>query len=386
MYFIRKVLLSQLLFIVSGYIACGPFLSTFSENRLQLDLRPRKTSLAYSTCIRKKWTPRAAEISLLSLIWAFASPQTSYAATTISPEDAYPASTSSSRLSNPAWHKAEVNAPSDDFWYPPFLIGEWSADFKFDEAVFADESKTKMPLETLIKERKVPGVEKYSVLMIPNMGDDAKDVSLRFVQLDSHPREDHPHNIREMVKGFSGGEAVIDAAPYSFQKAPDWFHSPANHWNIKFHDKNGQAAVELLTQKRNIATFAGSVETLECIRQTLHLPSRQAPLVSDYALNWQFSVPASLRDEFITVDDLRKADEVVGRLNVFVYVQPGTDIYKKLGGQPVGVYKYIVNMQRKNTLADRGVQTTVFPFVWRDAGPIELDDYFRGRFEKSTTI
>ena len=52
------------------------------------------------------------------------------------------------------------------------------------------------------------------------------------------------------------------------------------------------------------------------------------------------------------MDDLRKADEVVGRLNIFVYLQPSNDLYKRLGGQPVGVYKYVVNMKRKDTQAE----------------------------------
>jgi hypothetical protein len=295
-----------------------------------------------------------------------------------------PASTSSSRLSNPAWHKAEINLPSDDFWYPPFMIGDWFADFSFDEAVFADEIKTEVPLETFLRQGNVPGLEKYSVLFIPKMGEDAKGVPLRFVQIDSHPREDHPHNIRHMVESFSGGESIVDTAPYGFQKAPDWFHSPANKWKIVLHERmasspynqKGVITVDLLTQKRDIATFAGSVETFEGFRQTLHLPDKAAPLTTDYALNWQFSIPAALRDEFITVDNLRKADELVGRLNVFVYLQPSNDLYKKIGGQPAGVYKYVVEMHRKNTQADRGVRATTFPFVWRDAGPLELDKYF----------
>ena len=166
------------------------------------------------------------------------------------------------------------------------MIGEWSADFIFDEAVFADETTTKVPLETLVRQGNIPGLEKYSVIFVPNIGENIKDVSLRFVQVDSHPREDHPHNIRNMVESFSGGEAIVEKAPYSFQKAPDWFHSPANKWRISLHEQKAplsknhgrEIIADLVTQKREISTLAGSVETLECIRQTLHSPDRVCSL------------------------------------------------------------------------------------------------------------
>ena len=292
-----------------------------------------------------------------------------------------PASVSSTLLSNQAWRRAEFNSPSDDFWYPPFLIGDWSANFKFEEAAFIDENVVNMPLEKVLKQGEVPGIEKYSVLITPFIGEDVNDVPLRFVQVDSHPREDHPYNMRQMIEKFSGGDGHVEDARYSFQKATDLFHIPANHWNIKFHtntdtkgtSKSYHAALE--TKNRDITTFAGSVETVEFIRQTL-ISGDERPKKTDYTLNWQFSVPASLRDEFVTVDDLRKADTVVGRLNIFVYVQPSNDLYLKLKGQPVGVYKYVVNMKRIETEADRGADETVFPFVWRAAGPVELD-YFK---------
>lgn len=290
------------------------------------------------------------------------------------------ASTSSASLTNPAWHKAEFNKPSDDFWYPPFIIGDWNADFKFEEAVFSD----KVPIDDMAKVgMEIPGLSKYSILPVPNVGEDASNVKLRFVQLDSHPREDHSYNLRHLMEKFSSKPSVkVDSAPYNYQKAPDWFHSPANRREIVFHEEgssgleNKPMKAELYTQKRDINTFAGSVETVEFVRQTLEVPG-QAPKVSDYALDWQFSVPASLRDEFITVDDLRKSDTILGRLHVFVYVSPSSDLYSSLSGQPVGVYKYQVNMNRVDASSkDRGTKSSVYPFVWRDVGPVELRDYF----------
>ena len=185
------------------------------------------------------------------------------------------------------------------------------------------------------------------------------------------------------MEKFSGKPTIkVDSAPYNYQKAPDWFHSPANEREIVFHEE-GRSSEEdksmrakLNTQKREINTFAGSVETVEFVRQKLEIPG-QPPKVSDYALNWQFSVPASLRDEFITVDDLRKSDNILGRLHVFVYASPTNDLFNSLSGQPAGVYKYQFNMNRIDANSkDRGTKSTVYPFVWRDAGPVELQDYF----------
>jgi hypothetical protein len=273
------------------------------------------------------------------------------------------------------------------------MIGEWNADFKFEEAVFSD----KVPLDKLIKEGQVPGLARYSVLAVPNVGEDVDDVKLRFVQVDSHPREDHSFNTRQLLESFSQAGSSsnsegssqsnprvhVDAAPYSYQKAPDWFHSPANTREVIFHEEgegDKTLTAQLRTLKRDIATFAGRVETVEYIRQTLTVPGK-APAISDYALDWQFSVPASLRDEFLTVDDLRKSDAMVGRLHIFVYLSPTNDLYSSLSGQPVGVYKYVVNMKREagtgtGVDGDRGTADTVYPFVWRDAGAVELKEYF----------
>ena len=289
-------------------------------------------------------------------------------------------STSSTSLDNPAWHKAEFNIPSDDFWYPPFMIGNWNADFTFEEAVFND----KIPLDEISRTsggKAIPGLLRYSILPLPDVGEDARGIKLRFVQLDSHPREDHSYNLRQLMEGFSQSHAPatkVDSAPYNYQKAPDWFHSPANRREVIFHEgdkEEEQMKAELFTQKRGMNTFAGSVETVEFIRQTLSIPGK-APRTSDYAIDWQFSVPASLRDEFITVDDLRKSDTIVGRLHIFVYLPPSDDLYNSLSGQPVGVYKYTVHMNRMATTGDRGTKNTVYPFVWRDVGPVELEKYF----------
>lgn len=140
----------------------------------------------------------------------------------------------SESLPSDVYKNVYVNAPSDDFWYPPFMIGQWKTDLKFLGATFTDKVST----EKLIKKGNLPGFDKYSIFFIPEAGIDATDFIMKYVQLDSHPREDHPTNLRSIVKAFSP-DTVIDSAPYYFQKAPDWFHSPADHWDIKYHDSTG---------------------------------------------------------------------------------------------------------------------------------------------------
>jgi hypothetical protein len=62
-------------------------------------------------------------------------------------------------------------------------------------------------------------------------------------------------------------------------------------------------------------------------------------------------------------------------LDYLVYFQPTSDLYLKEPGTPAGVYTYDVRFER---LGDEATETenTVYPFVWRDAGPVELDQYF----------
>lgn len=96
---------------------------------------------------------------------------------------------------------------------------------------------------------------------------------------------------------------------------------------------------------------------------------------SDYTINWKFSAEASLRDEFVTVEDLRKTRKLLGELNVLVYIQPSNDLYFKVPRAPAGVFTYDMVMDR---IGDEFQETekTVYPFVWRDAGPVELNKYF----------
>ena len=185
------------------------------------------------------------------------------------------------------YHKALINVQSDDFWYPPYLIGKWNTTLKFDKAIFTG----KYSLDELSKNENLPGFSKYSVLFAPDMGKDVNMVR-RFAQVDSHPREDHPYNLREIFKAFLGEESTIDSAKYYFQKAPDWFHSPANKWKVAYHDSTGRGEMNLLTQKRDIQVLAGSVETSEFIKQE-HIryddvdSGKGKRIMSDYCLHWK---------------------------------------------------------------------------------------------------
>ena len=46
---------------------------------------------------------------------------------------------SSYSISNEVYKNVCVNLPSDDFWYPPFMIGKWDTTFKFLGATFSDK-------------------------------------------------------------------------------------------------------------------------------------------------------------------------------------------------------------------------------------------------------
>lgn len=98
-------------------------------------------------------------------------------------------------------------------------------------------------------------------------------------------------------------------------------------------------------------------------------------MYSDYTMNWKFSAEASLRDEFVTVEDLRKTRKLFGELNVLVSIQPSNDLYFKVPGAPAGVFSYDMVMDRMGDEFEE-TEKTVYPFVWRDAGPVELDKYF----------
>jgi hypothetical protein len=180
-------------------------------------------------------------------------------ATLASAEDGLP-------LSN--YQKAPFNQPTDDFWYPPFMIGKWNTTMTFLGGKFTN----KVPLDDMAQGDNLPGFAKYSVAFLPQMGKDLTNVTLRYVQLDAHPREDHPFNIRNLITA-SVPDAVVESAPYSFQKAPTWTYSAANKWTIKYSDGEGRGVIDLDTRKRSARVFAGTVETIEFFTQVHSLCS-----------------------------------------------------------------------------------------------------------------
>lgn len=180
-------------------------------------------------------------------------------------------------LNDPTLLLPSVNLPTDDFWYPPFLIGRWKTDLSFDYAelqpqldgVNIEELKKSLPaLSNAVSDRAA------LIFQPANVGKDipGSNLLLRFVQLDSHPREDHPHNLRQLVSAFSDDQIIVDQAPYSFQKAPNWIYSPANRWDIDYHTVQGEKGrISLETIKRNIFVESGYSQTTEFFRQVIML-------------------------------------------------------------------------------------------------------------------
>lgn len=262
---------------------------------------------------------------------------------------------------------APLSIQSDDFWYPPYMIGTWNTTLNFLGAKFTNL----IPYDELSQKENIPGFTPYSVFLLPVLGQDVSAL-LKYVQIDSHPRDDHSFNLRQIMKSCLP-DTVIDSAPYSYQKAPDWFHSPANKWYIKYHDPYGTGEIEIFTRKRKIEAFAGTLKTIQFIRQT-HKRTTSSGSVSttigDYALDLRVSVPSSSQDEFTTTDTLSRTKSLIGTLDVLLYLQPTNDFYLKIPAQPAGVFSYNVEMRRTDAT------DVEYPFVWREDGPVELDKYF----------
>jgi hypothetical protein len=97
--------------------------------------------------------------------------------------------------------------------------------------------------------------------------------------------------------------------------------------------------------------------------------------VGDYAVNWKLSVPASQKDEFITVKDLSKSQLILGTVDVLSFFRPSNDLYFKVPKEAAAVFTYNVTMERIGDVKE-STSSTIYPFVWRDQGPIELNEYF----------
>ena len=99
--------------------------------------------------------------------------------------------------------------------------------------------------------------------------------------------------------------------------------------------------------------------------------------MGDFAVSWKLTVPASAQDEFITAEDLRRTDRLEGQLRVLVFLRPTHVLYTKAPGgmMPVGVFAYNVSMNRIGDLVSETARS-VYPFVYRFDGPVELEKYF----------
>mmetsp|Transcript_16066 Transcript_16066/g.16196 ORF Transcript_16066/g.16196 Transcript_16066/m.16196 type:complete len:360 (+) Transcript_16066:38-1117(+) len=276
---------------------------------------------------------------------------------------------------NKVYQNPMVNIQSDDFWYPPYMLGVWNTTLSFRGATFTK----KIPYEVLTSSDALPGFAPYSIIFTPDTGKDA-NMLRRYVELDSHPREDHPFNIRQLITSFLPN-TVVDSAAYSFQKAPDWFHSPSNHWQIKYHDDVGEGLIDLLTRRRNTSYFSGSIQTIEFFRQSHRrhvynssVQPQPRTRVDDYALSWKLSIPAALRNEFVSTEELSSSKQLVGSLDILGYLPPSNDLYLEVPAEPAVVYSYDVKMDR--TASNSSTESTRYPFVWRDDGPVELNQYF----------
>ena len=82
---------------------------------------------------------------------------------------------------------------------------------------------------------------------------------------------------------------------------------------------------------------------------------------------------------------MAKTETLVGRLNIFTYLNPTDDLYSKRPSKPVGVFFYNVTMNRLSSASNSQnssenlsseLEKTIYPFVWKEDGPVELDQYF----------
>jgi hypothetical protein len=96
----------------------------------------------------------------------------------------------------------------------------------------------------------------------------------------------------------------------------------------------------------------------------------------DYAMRWRLSVPSSTEgDAATTASELSAVRDLVGTLDILAYLRPTSDLYLAAPAQPVGVFHHAVRMERVGDPAET-TRATVYPYVKRNAGAVELDQYF----------
>ena len=82
----------------------------------------------------------------------------------------------------------------------------------------------------------------------------------------------------------------------------------------------------------------GTAVTKEFIQQTHRRTNTDgSKVVCDCALVWKVSVPAPDRDEFVTTENLRKTQALIGTLDVCAYLSPSDVLYAREPKYPIAV-------------------------------------------------
>lgn len=101
--------------------------------------------------------------------------------------------------------------------FPSWLDGEWQASLSFDG--YELPAKDTLPRNDLFAEPTVPGFQKCSIALIPDVGKEGVTFPMRWFRDGSGAvREDRAANLRAAVRGGLGYDAIVrkDFPPPSF--------------------------------------------------------------------------------------------------------------------------------------------------------------------------
>ena len=255
-------------------------------------------------------------------------------------------------LDKQEYAKSPFNIPPSEMYFPPFLSGLWTAEFRFVDAVFTRQ----IPLKQLSSDVNVAGFRKYSVSFFPDLGADFTTNLQWKVRSGGdgvgYAVEDRVFNLANTLRVVNG--AAVDNVEYDPQQNP-------NRCSLRYTDSRSTGKLELFTNSRQqqqslmpettfpaalFATYRPSApvtsanvrsacRTFESFRQSsvrAITGQRASQVIVDYGLEWRF----------FEMD----GGDVLGTARIVSYLQPQDSLYFIRPEKPVGMFLYAVAMKK----------------------------------------
>ena len=244
------------------------------------------------------------------------------------------ASRDAKQLAKPIFNMAPPEAA-----YPDWLDGTWKTEMGFGG--YELPAKDLFSREELFAEATVPGFQKVSIALIPDVGKERVTFDLRFAKDPSGiVREDRASNLRSAIRGGLGYDAIERVEYKEDPMIPNPFGVNPNRLSLVF-------ARGLTLNAERVELFVNSRET-ERVSEDTFLTSEYVRQVTFSASRTSVARQVSGEYNHFITYKRRSPNEVVANILTAVYAEPLQQerFFIKAPTRPILVYSHVLRMER----------------------------------------